>query len=84
VSPTTREELFGVYSDLPSPGAPDEPRCKPDFANAYSRRKRIETHSGILRLQGLNALGHVPVIDVAAVHFHEMVQGRDLVPGGLV
>src|SRR5579864_2239578 len=84
-SPTSREELLGVYSGRPSPCAPEERRgCGPGLANAHSQRKRIKTHSHILRLQGLNALGHIPVIDVTAIHFHEMVQGRDLVPCSLV
>lgn len=72
--PMGRVELFGVCSDPPSPCAPDErQRCGPGFANAHSQRKRIKTHPDILRLQGLNALGHIPVIDVAAIHFHKVV-----------
>ena len=38
----------------------------------------------ILRLQGLNALGDVPVIDVAAVHVHEMLECSGFVASGFV
>src|SRR5580700_2261931 len=43
-----------------------------------------KTHRAILRLQGLDALGDIAVIDVAAVNFHEMLKGRGFVAGGLV
>ena len=33
-----------------------------------------ETHRAILRLQGLDALGDVTIIDVAAVNFHEVLE----------
>src|SRR3954469_7813999 len=38
----------------------------------------------ILRLQGLNALGDITVIDVATVDIHEMPDGRGLVASGFV
>jgi hypothetical protein len=38
-------------------------------------RIRDKTHRAILRLQGLNALGDIAVIDVAAVNFHEVLEG---------
>src|ERR1700674_6105714 len=37
-----------------------------------------ESHRDILRLQGLNALGDIAVVDVAAVDVHEMTQGGSL------
>ena len=43
-----------------------------------------ETHRAILRLQGLNALGDVAIVDVVAVDVHEMLEGRRLVAGGFV
>jgi hypothetical protein len=33
-----------------------------------------ETHRAILRLQGLDALGDVTIIDIAAVDFHEVLE----------
>jgi hypothetical protein len=33
---------------------------------------RDETHRAILRLQGLDALGHVAIVDVAAVNLHKV------------
>jgi hypothetical protein len=33
---------------------------------------RDETHRAILRLQGLDALGHVAIVDIAAVNLHEV------------
>ena len=35
---------------------------------------RDKTHRDILRLQGLDALGYVAVIDIAAVNFHEILE----------
>src|SRR5580692_12067047 len=43
-----------------------------------------KTHRVILRLQGLDALGNVAIIDVAAVNLHEMLQGGGLVAGGFI
>ena len=42
-------------------------------------RSSCTTHLCILRLQGFDALGYIPVIDVAAVHFHEMLKSGRLV-----
>src|ERR1700679_3935499 len=42
------------------------------------------THPTILRLQGLDALGHVAIIDVAAVDFHEVLECQGFVPGSLM
>src|SRR5580700_674325 len=43
-----------------------------------------KTHRAILRLQGLDALGDIAIIDVAAVNLHEMLEGRGFVAGGFV
>src|SRR5271170_3078437 len=43
-----------------------------------------KTHRAILRLQGLDALGNVAIIDVAAVNFHEMLEGGGFVAGGFI
>lgn len=79
------EEWSGVYSGPPSPCAPENrERSGAGVANAQLQPGRIETHPDILRLQGLDALGHIPIVDVTAIHFHEMVQGRSLVSGSFV
>ena len=38
-----------------------------------------DNHRDILRLQSLDALANVPIVDIAAVNFHEVAQGRGLV-----
>src|SRR5580658_148496 len=43
-----------------------------------------KTHRAILRLQGLDALGDVAIIDVAAVNFHEMLERGGFIPGRLI
>src|ERR1700678_2665235 len=43
-----------------------------------------KTHQFILRLQGLDALGDVTIIDVAAVNLHEMLERGRFVPGCFV
>src|SRR5580693_5575292 len=43
-----------------------------------------KTHRAILRLKGLDALGNVAIIDVAAVNLHEMLEGGGLVAGGFI
>src|ERR1700688_5292638 len=45
---------------------------------------RDKTHRDILRLQRLYALGYAAIIDVAAVYFHEVLEGRGSVAGGLM
>src|SRR5271169_1706833 len=45
---------------------------------------RRKTHRDILRLQGLDALGDVAIIDIAAVNLHEMLESGGFVAGGLV
>ena len=55
-------------------------------ACAGPRKKKIgdKSHRAILRLQGLNALGNVAIIDVGAVDVHKVVQGGRLVTGRFV
>src|SRR5580692_8165679 len=43
-----------------------------------------KTHRPILRLQGLDALGDVAIIDVAAVNLHEMLERGGFVAGGFI
>src|ERR1700721_2682890 len=43
-----------------------------------------EAHPAILRLPGLDALGHVAIIDVAAVDFHEVLECQGFVPGSFM
>src|SRR5580704_10611060 len=50
----------------------------------HARTKWGQTHPSILRLQGLDALGDIAIIDVAAVNLHEMLEGRGFVAGGFV
>src|SRR5258708_19331954 len=45
---------------------------------------RDQTHRAILRLQGLNALGDVAIVDVVAVDIHEVFEGGGLVASGFV
>ena len=45
---------------------------------------RGKTHRAILRLQGLDALGDVAIIDVAAVNFHEVLERGGFVAGGFI
>ena len=35
----------------------------------------MHAHLRILRLQGLDALGNITIIDVGAVHLHEVLEG---------
>ena len=49
--------------------------------NEYFRDK---THRAILRLQGLDALGNIAIIDVAAVNLHEVLEGRGSVTGRFI
>ena len=43
-----------------------------------------KSHRAILRLQGLDALGDITIIDVVTVDIHEVVQGGRLVAGGFL
>src|ERR1700735_4298677 len=45
---------------------------------------RYKTHRAILRLQGLDALGDVAIVDVAAINFHEVLERRRFVAGGFI
>src|SRR6266849_4974996 len=47
-------------------------------------RIRPQTHQTILRPQGLDALGDIAIIDVAAIDVHEVLEGRWFVPGSFV
>src|SRR5882724_9421291 len=56
----------------------------PPHTTPRAEKIRDQTHPAILRLQGLNALGDVAIVDVVAVDFHEVFEGGGLVAGGLV
>jgi hypothetical protein len=47
--------------------------------NWPKRGRAIQTHLGILRPEGLDPLGHIPVVDVAAIDFEEIAEGRRIV-----
>jgi hypothetical protein len=69
-----------VFSLLPSNRAPTERQRKLICsANGYPKRRSHLNHPAILRLQGLDALGDIPIIDVATVNFGEMPQSGGLV-----
>src|SRR5580693_7440683 len=64
----------------PSLGAPKgHTPTQPDFGKPHPKLWGRLTHRDILRLQGLNALGNVAIVNVAAIHFHEVAQGSRLV-----
>ena len=44
---------------------------------------QIQSHRDILRPESLYPLGHIAVIDIAAVDFHEVMEGVRPVPGTL-
>src|SRR5215468_7279499 len=47
-------------------------------------KKTSKAIQPILRLQGLNALGDIAIIDVASVYIHEMLERRGFISSGLV
>jgi hypothetical protein len=65
-------------------GVESRGRIQDSTVSAGKQRIRDKTHRAILRLQGLDALGDVAIIDVAAVNFHEVLESGGLVAGGLV
>ena len=52
---------------------------KTAVARGSREKKLYKSHLGILRLQGLDALGDIAIIDVAAVDVHEVLQSGRLV-----
>src|SRR5580704_18354572 len=65
---------------LPSHPAPTERGLR----KAPGYQRSINAHANILRLQGLNPLSDVAIIDVAAVNFHEIAQSEGLVSRGFI
>jgi len=57
---------------------------RPNEIRAVDSICQIETHCSILRLQGLDALRDVAIVDVAAVHLHVVIQGRGFIGRSLV
>src|SRR5208337_1704367 len=55
-------------------------------ARAELQTERIgdNSHRAILRLQGLNALGDVAIVNVGAIDVHEMLDRGGLVAGGFI
>ncbi len=74
------EFQVGVRSAPPSHRAPEEQGMR----KAVGCQKSINAHASILRLQGLDPLSHIAIIDVAAVNFHEIIQSQLFVSGSLV
>ena len=71
-SGAARGELCWVRRSLRAPGM-----------RHIASRRSIDAHRVILRPQGLDPLTHVAVINVAAVNFQEIAQGRRIIPRAL-
>src|SRR5215469_2217105 len=70
------------FWSLASGGAPHKgrwPRYVLLKAGPYS-----DSHRDILRLQSLDALANIPIVDMAAIHFHEVAKCRRFVARSLV
>lgn len=84
----TRGSRFRVYLKLCcgnlSKCAPRQAmlRTLDPMSNSLAEHKP-RSHPSILRLQGLDALGNIAIVDVAAIDFHEVVEGITFVTGGL-
>src|SRR5271157_5308947 len=70
---------------------PHETNSEGDGRQAAKARAELQAerigdngHRAILRLQGLNALGDVAIVNVGAIDVHEMLDGGWLVAGGFI